>query len=62
MELILASQSPRRHEIMDFMGLSYQTVVCTEPDAGGNKANILIILLQDGKPGIDRMFASLHTL
>ena len=32
MELILASQSPRRHEIMDFMGLSYQTVVCTEPE------------------------------
>ena len=32
MELILASQSPRRHEIMDFMGLSYQTEVCTEPE------------------------------
>lgn len=32
MELILASQSPRRHEIMEFMGLSYQTEVCTEPE------------------------------
>lgn len=32
MELILASQSPRRHEIMRFMGLSYQTEVCTEPE------------------------------
>ena len=32
MELILASQSPRRHEIMDFMGLSYRTEVCTEPE------------------------------
>ena len=32
MELILASQSPRRHEIMDFMGLTYRTEVCTEPE------------------------------
>ena len=32
MELILASQSPRRHEIMEFMGLSYRTEVCTEPE------------------------------
>ena len=32
MELILASQSPRRHEIMEFMGLTYQTEVCTEPE------------------------------
>lgn len=32
MELILASQSPRRREIMDQMGLSYQTEVCTEPE------------------------------
>ena len=32
MELILASQSPRRHEIMDFMGLKYKTEVCTEPE------------------------------
>ena len=32
MELILASQSPRRHEIMHFMGLTYQTEVCTEPE------------------------------
>lgn len=30
MELILASQSSRRREIMDLMGLSYQTDVCTE--------------------------------
>ena len=32
MELILASQSPRRREIMELMGLSYQTEVCTEPE------------------------------
>lgn len=32
MELILASQSPRRHEIMDYMGLSYRTEICTEPE------------------------------
>ena len=32
MELILASQSPRRREIMDQMGLSYTTEVCTEPE------------------------------
>ncbi len=32
MELILASQSPRRHEIMAFMGLHFQTEVCTEPE------------------------------
>ena len=32
MELILASQSPRRHEIMDLIGLSYQTEACTEPE------------------------------
>ena len=32
MELILASQSPRRHEIMGFMGLPYRTEVCTEPE------------------------------
>lgn len=32
MELILASQSPRRHEIMDLMGLTYRTASCTEPE------------------------------
>lgn len=32
MELILASQSPRRHEILDLMGLAYRTEVCTEPE------------------------------
>lgn len=32
MELILASQSPRRREIMDLMGLSYLTEVCTEQE------------------------------
>ena len=32
MELILASQSPRRHDIMRYMGLAYQTEVCTEPE------------------------------
>ena len=32
MELILASQSPRRHEIMHLMGLPYQTEVCTDPE------------------------------
>jgi septum formation protein len=32
MELILASQSPRRHEIMQFMGVPFETVVCTDPE------------------------------
>lgn len=32
MKLILASQSPRRHEIMAYMGLAYTTEVCTEPE------------------------------
>jgi len=32
MELILASQSPRRHEIMQFMGIPFETVVCTAPE------------------------------
>ena len=32
MELILASQSPRRREILDLMGLAYTTEVCTEPE------------------------------
>lgn len=32
MELILASQSPRRHEIMQFMGIPFETVVCTEAE------------------------------
>ena len=32
MELILASKSPRRHEIMRFMGLPFSDEVCTEPE------------------------------
>ena len=32
MELILASQSPRRHDIMRYMGLAFHTEVCTEPE------------------------------
>ena len=32
MELILASKSPRRRDIMDQMGLHYQTEVCTDPE------------------------------
>ena len=32
MELILASQSPRRRDIMRYMGLDYNTEVCTEPE------------------------------
>ncbi len=32
MELILASQSPRRREIMHLMGLTYRTEVCTDPE------------------------------
>ena len=32
MELILASQSPRRREIMNLMGLPFQTEVCTESE------------------------------
>ena len=32
MELILASQSPRRHDIMRYMGLSFRTEVCTDPE------------------------------
>lgn len=32
MELILASQSPRRHDIMRYMGLSFRSEVCTEPE------------------------------
>ena len=32
MELILASQSPRRHDIMRYMGLAFRTEVCTEPE------------------------------
>lgn len=32
MELILASQSPRRSEILQLMGLSFSVEVCTEPE------------------------------
>ena len=32
MELILASQSPRRREIMQFMGIPFDTIVCTDPE------------------------------
>ena len=40
MELILASQSPRRHEIMDLMGLSYRTEICTEPEKTAENLSI----------------------
>ena len=33
MELILASQSPRRREVMAWMGIPCQTEVCTEPES-----------------------------
>ncbi len=33
MELILASQSPRRHEVMAWMGIPCSTEVCTEPES-----------------------------
>ncbi|MBR0081477.1 MAG: septum formation protein Maf [Clostridia bacterium] len=32
MKLILASQSPRRHDILHWMGVSFETEVCTEPE------------------------------
>ena len=32
MKLILASQSPRRHDILDLMGIPFETDVCTEPE------------------------------
>lgn len=32
MELILASQSPRRHDILRWMGIPFSTEVCTEPE------------------------------
>ena len=32
MELILASKSPRRHDIMRIMGLQFAEEVCTEPE------------------------------
>ena len=33
MELILASQSPRRRDIMDQMGLHYQVEICMDPES-----------------------------
>lgn len=30
--LILASQSPRRHDILNWMGIPFETEVCTEPE------------------------------
>ena len=33
MKLILASKSPRRHEIMRFMGLPFTDEFCTEPES-----------------------------
>ena len=32
MELILASKSPRRHDIMRLMGLTFSEEICTEPE------------------------------
>ncbi len=32
MKLILASQSPRRHDILHWMGIPFETEVCTEPE------------------------------
>lgn len=33
MELILASQSPRRHEVLHWMGITFDTEICTEPES-----------------------------
>jgi len=33
MKLILASQSPRRHDILRWMGIPFETEVCTEPES-----------------------------
>ena len=33
MELILASKSPRRREVMNWMGIACDTEVCTEPES-----------------------------
>ncbi len=33
MELVLASQSPRRREVLTLMGIPYTADVCTEPEA-----------------------------
>lgn len=32
MSLILASQSPRRHDILKWMGIPFETEVCSEPE------------------------------
>lgn len=32
MELILASKSPRRHDILNWMGIPFETEVCSEPE------------------------------
>ncbi|MBR0426481.1 MAG: septum formation protein Maf [Clostridia bacterium] len=32
MKLILASQSPRRHDILGWMGIPFETDICTEPE------------------------------
>ena len=32
MSLILASQSPRRHDILRWMGIPFETEVCTDPE------------------------------
>lgn len=33
MELILASKSPRRHEVMNWMGIPFDVEICTEPES-----------------------------
>ena len=32
MKLVLASKSPRRHDILNWMGIPFETVVCTDPE------------------------------
>lgn len=32
MKLILASKSPRRHDILNWMGIPFETEVCTDPE------------------------------
>ena len=51
MELILASQSPRRHEIMQLMGLPFSDEVCTEPEqvAGGLSSEETVMQLAKQK-------------
>ena len=46
MELILASQSPRRREIMDYMGLPYRIEVCTEPERVSDDCSVPEAVMQ----------------